>query len=47
MEAGCSWAPYWFGRMNEEWEKRGAIEAPMCRKKPTEYLHEGLIFFNA
>jgi len=20
MEAGCSWAPYWFGRMNEEWE---------------------------
>jgi predicted TIM-barrel fold metal-dependent hydrolase len=27
MEAGCSWAPYWFGRMNEEWEKRGEVEA--------------------
>src|SRR6188472_1226298 len=26
MEAGCSWAPYWFGRMNEEWEKRGEVE---------------------
>ena len=22
MEAGCSWAPYWFGRMSEEWELR-------------------------
>ena len=47
MEAGCSWAPYWFGRMNEEWEKRGAAEAPNCRKKPTEYLKEGRIYLHA
>jgi uncharacterized protein len=47
MEAGCSWAPYWFGRMNEEWEKRGAMEAPKCKKKPTEYFKEGRIYFHA
>ena len=47
MEAGCSWAPYWFGRMNEEWEKRGEVEAPMCRKRPTAYLNEGRIYFHA
>ncbi|HUC97768.1 MAG TPA: amidohydrolase family protein, partial [Candidatus Polarisedimenticolaceae bacterium] len=47
MEAGCSWAPYWFGRMNEEWEKRGAVEAPKCKKKPTEYFKEGRIYFHA
>jgi len=47
MEAGCSWAPYWFGRMNEEWEKRGEVEAPMCKRKPTEYLKDGRIYFHA
>ena len=45
MEAGCSWAPYWFGRMNEEWEKRGAIEAPNCTKKPSDYFKDGRIYF--
>ena len=47
MEAGCSWAPYWFGRMNEEWENRGEIEAPMCKKKPSDYFKEGRIYFHA
>jgi predicted TIM-barrel fold metal-dependent hydrolase len=47
MEAGCSWAPYWFGRMNEEWEKRGKIEAPNCTKKPSDYFKEGRIYFHA
>src|ERR671911_966097 len=47
MEAGCSWAPYWFGRMNEEWEKRGAVEAPKCKKKPTDYPKYGRIYLHA
>ena len=47
MEAGCSWAPYWFGRMNEEWEMRGEVEAPMCKRKPIEYLKDGRIYFHA
>ena len=24
--------------MDEEWEKRGKVEAPLCKKKPSEYL---------
>src|SRR5262245_21057809 len=47
MEAGCSWAPYWFGRMNEEWEKRGKVEAPNCTKKPSDYFKDGRIYFHA
>jgi predicted TIM-barrel fold metal-dependent hydrolase len=33
--------------MNEEWEKRGAVEAPKCKKKPTDYFSEGRIYFHA
>ena len=43
MEAGCSWAPYWFGRMNEEW-KVWQIEAPNRTKKPSYYFKEGRIY---
>ena len=28
MECGAGWAPYWMERMDEEWEKRGSVEAP-------------------
>jgi predicted TIM-barrel fold metal-dependent hydrolase len=31
--------------MDEEWEKRAA-EAPLCRKKPSEYVRGGNIFFH-
>jgi len=47
MEAGCSWAPYWAGRMDEEWEKRGQVEAPLCKKKPSEYVRSGRVYFHA
>lgn len=47
MEAGCSWAPYWAGRMDEEWEKRGKVEAPLCKKKPSEYVKSGNVYFHA
>jgi uncharacterized protein len=47
MEAGCSWAPYWMGRMDEEWKKRGKVEAPLCKSKPSEYLRSGRIFLHA
>src|SRR5467141_2523557 len=33
-------------RMDEEWSKRKA-EAPLCRKKPSEYLRSGQLFFAA
>jgi predicted TIM-barrel fold metal-dependent hydrolase len=47
MEAGCSWVPFWMDRMDEEWEKRGAVEAPLCAKKPSEYLRSGRLYFAA
>jgi hypothetical protein len=39
LEIGCGWLPYWAERMDEEWEKRGRVEAPLCRRPPSEYLY--------
>lgn len=47
MESGCSWVPYWAGRMDEEWAKRGKVEAPLCKKKPSEYIKSGRIYLHA
>ena len=47
MESGCSWVGYWMDRMDEEWEKRGEIEAPECRRKPSEYVRSGRLYFHA
>jgi len=47
MEAGCSWVPYWMGRMDEEWEKRGEVEAPLCTKKPSEHVLSGRVYLPA
>ncbi len=47
MEAGCSWVPYWMGRLDEEWEKRGQAEAPHCKKKPSEYVRSGRVYLHA
>ena len=45
LEIGCGWLPYWMERMDEEWEKRGKIEAPLCKQKPSEYLTAGNIYY--
>jgi predicted TIM-barrel fold metal-dependent hydrolase len=45
LEIGCGWIPYWMERMDEEWEKRGKTEAPLCKKKPNEYLTSGRIYY--
>src|SRR5256714_1036988 len=45
LEAGCGWAPYWMERMDEEYAKR-ASEAPVLRKKPSEYVRSGKIYFS-
>jgi predicted TIM-barrel fold metal-dependent hydrolase len=47
LEAGCTWVPYWLGRMDEEWEKRGALEAPRCKRKPSDYLTSDRLFYPA
>jgi predicted TIM-barrel fold metal-dependent hydrolase len=45
LEIGCGWIPYWTERMDEEWEKRGKVEAPLCKEKPSEYLTGGRIYY--
>ena len=47
MEAGCSWVPYWIDRMDEEWELRAEVEAPLCRRKPSDYIRSGRVFVEA
>jgi len=45
LEAGCGWAPYWMERMDDEYAKRAA-EAPVLKKKPSEYVRSGKIYFS-
>ena len=45
LECGVGWVPYWMERMDEEWEKRGKVEAPLCKTKPSEYIKHGNWFF--
>jgi predicted TIM-barrel fold metal-dependent hydrolase len=45
LECGVGWVPYWMERMDEEWEKRGKVEAPLCKHKPSEYIMQGNWFF--
>jgi predicted TIM-barrel fold metal-dependent hydrolase len=44
LECGCGWVPYWMDRMDEEWEKRRS-EAPLLKKKPSQYLTGGTWFY--
>jgi predicted TIM-barrel fold metal-dependent hydrolase len=45
LECGVGWVPYWMERMDEEWEKRGKVEAPLCKHEPSEYIKQGNLFF--
>jgi uncharacterized protein len=46
LEAGCGWAPYWMERMDDEFAKRGRAEAPLLKKKPSDYVRSGSIYFS-
>ena len=46
LEAGAGWAPYWMGRMDDEYDKRGEVEAPVLKKKPSDYVRSGKIYFS-
>lgn len=45
LECGVGWVPYWMERMDEEWEKRGKVEAPLCVERPSDYVRSGNWFF--
>jgi predicted TIM-barrel fold metal-dependent hydrolase len=44
LEAGCGWVPYFVQRMDEEFEKRGHIEARVLTKLPSEYIRSGNVY---
>jgi uncharacterized protein len=41
LETGCTWVPWWLDRMDEEFEKRGDVEAPVLKRQPSEYVQQG------
>lgn len=45
LESGAGWVPYWMDRLDEEWEKRGDVEAPHCPRRPSEYVKSGRCYF--
>jgi hypothetical protein len=46
LEAGCGWVPFFVQRLDEEWEKRGHIEAKLLTKSPTQYIRESQVYFS-
>lgn len=46
LEAGASWVPFLMDRLDLEWDKRGSRQAPLLKKKPSDYLKGGQVFFN-
>lgn len=46
LEAGVGWVPYFLQRMDEEFEKRGDVEARDLTAKPSDYVSRGNIFFS-
>jgi uncharacterized protein len=46
LEAGVGWVPYFVQRMDEEYEKRGHVEAPRLPQRPSDYVKGGNIYFS-
>ncbi len=46
LEAGAGWVPYFVQRMDEEYEKRGHLEARALGRRPSEYIRGGKIYFS-
>ena len=45
LECGIGWVPYFMDRMDEELERKGRY-SPHCKRKPSEYVRSGNIFFS-
>jgi uncharacterized protein len=45
LEACCGWVPFLMDRLDEEFEVRGSREAPLLKRKPSEYLANGQFFY--
>jgi predicted TIM-barrel fold metal-dependent hydrolase len=45
LEACCGWVPFLMDRLDEEFEKRGSREAPLLKRKPSEYMTSDQFFY--
>ncbi|HEY7165090.1 MAG TPA: amidohydrolase family protein [Candidatus Binatia bacterium] len=45
LEACCGWVPFLMDRLDEEYEKRGWKEAPLLKRKPSEYMSSDQFFY--
>jgi predicted TIM-barrel fold metal-dependent hydrolase len=45
LESGIGWVPYIMDRLDEEIEKRGDLEAPWLKTRPSQYIAGGNCFF--
>src|SRR3989454_151069 len=46
LEAGAGRAPYWSGPLGDQEDKRGEVEAPVLKKKPSDHVRSGKIYFS-
>jgi predicted TIM-barrel fold metal-dependent hydrolase len=46
LEAGAGWVPYFVQRMDEEYEKRGHVEARQLPDRPSAFVRAGNIYFS-
>ena len=44
LEAGAGWAPYFVERVDAEYEKRGAVEAPALSGPPSRFFRNGQVY---
>jgi predicted TIM-barrel fold metal-dependent hydrolase len=45
LEAGCEWVPFLMDRLDLEYKNR-AHQAPLLKKKPSDYLKSGQIYYH-
>jgi predicted TIM-barrel fold metal-dependent hydrolase len=43
MEVGATWLPYYLDRLDEHWEKRGHVDMPLLKEKPTKVFRKSKI----
>jgi uncharacterized protein len=45
LEGCCGWVPFLMDRLDEEFEIRGSKEAPLLKRKPSEYMASSQFFY--
>jgi predicted TIM-barrel fold metal-dependent hydrolase len=44
LENGATWLPYYLDRLDEHWEKRGELEMPHLKEKPSEVFRRSRLY---